>query len=228
MLALDAGKVASPDLYDRACYESALRDRIGDAFDTLSKAHVAIAGLGGLGSNVSIFLARCGVGHLHLIDFDHVEASNLNRQQYRVDDLGRFKSEALSEIVSSINPFIEVQADTVRIDETNVESLLQGVDVICEAFDSPDAKAMLVNSVLAHFPNTFLVSGIGMAGCGPSNMIETHRVSKYFWTCGDGESDVAEVGSLFAPRVAICAGHQGNLIIELLLGMEDEVDEYGT
>lgn len=223
MSVVAAGKTASPALYDRTCYENALRERIGDAFDVLSDSHVTIAGLGGLGSNIAIFLTRCGVGHLHLIDFDHVEASNLNRQQYRVGDLGRPKTEALREILLSINPYTEVKTDAVRVDETNASDLLRDSDCICEAFDKPDSKAMLVNQALLHFPDTPLVSGVGMAGCGPSNLIRTRRVSRNFWVCGDGVSDVNKVGTLFAPRVAICAGHQGNLIIELLLGMEDSI-----
>jgi sulfur carrier protein ThiS adenylyltransferase len=219
-----AGSVASPDLYTREIYERALRERNGDAFDLLDRARVSVAGLGGLGSNISIFLARSGVGHLNLIDFDHVEASNLNRQQYRVSDLGRPKTEALQDILKLVNPYCETTIHTVRIDEDNAYELLEGSDVICEAFDSAAAKSMLANTVLQQLPDIPLVSGVGMAGIGPANLIRTRHVSKNFWICGDETADVRVVGSLFAPRVGVCAGHQGTLVVQLLLGMEDEVD----
>ena len=65
--------------------------------EKLSKGRVAIAGLGGLGSNVAFALARIGVGHLHLIDFDEVDLTNLNRQQYYLRHVGMKKTEALQE-----------------------------------------------------------------------------------------------------------------------------------
>ncbi len=222
MAATPYGKVSTPEAYDFACFEGALRERIGDAFDVLQSAQVTIMGCGGLGSNIAVFLARCGVGHLHLIDFDHVEASNLNRQQYRVCDLGRPKTEALADLLHAINPFIDTKVDQVEVTDDNLRDLLEGADVICEAFDSPAAKAMLVNGARLHFPEVPLVSGIGMAGNGPANVIRTRRISRNFWVCGDGVTDVNVVGTLFAPRVAVCAAHQATIIMRLLLGLADE------
>ena len=69
----------------------------------LDEAKVAIAGLGGLGSNIAFFLTRIGIGHLHLIDFDRVDITNLNRQQYRMEHIGRYKTEALLEELRQYN-----------------------------------------------------------------------------------------------------------------------------
>ena len=102
-------------------------------FEKVKKAHVAVAGLGGLGSNVAISLARTGVGHLHLIDFDIVEPSNLNRQQYKIKHLGMFKTEALKSELEEINPFIEITIDTVRVTPENIQYLFKNEDIICEA-----------------------------------------------------------------------------------------------
>ncbi|MBO4619232.1 MAG: thiamine biosynthesis protein ThiF, partial [Victivallales bacterium] len=188
-----------------------LQKRLGDA-------HVVVCGLGGLGSNIAIALARAGVGHLHLIDFDCVDLSNLNRQQYFVSQLGMPKTEAMRENLRQIAPYCEVLTDQVRMTSENLTQLLINEQVVCEAFDSPEAKAMLVNGVLEHFPKTWLVAGNGMAGLEDANRIQTRRISSHFFLCGDGESDVKSCGSLFAARVMACAAHQALTVIRILAG----------
>lgn len=85
--------------------QCALRERHSAGVqDKLDHARVAVAGLGGLGSNVAFALARIGVGHLHLIDFDRVDLTNLNRQQYLLRHLGMYKTDALKEELLQINP----------------------------------------------------------------------------------------------------------------------------
>lgn len=188
-----------------------LQKRLGDA-------HVVVCGLGGLGSNIAIALARAGVGHLHLIDFDCVDLSNLNRQQYFVSQLGMPKTEAMRENLRQIAPYCEVLTDQLRMTSANLTQLLANEQVVCEAFDSPEAKAMLVNGVLEHFPKTWLVAGNGMAGLEDANRIQTRRISSHFFLCGDGESDVKSCGSLFAARVMACAAHQALTVIRILAG----------
>ena len=123
----------------------------------LSEGRVAIAGLGGLGSNVAYALARIGVGHLHLIDFDVVDITNLNRQQYFMEHLGMYKTDALKSLLLKINPYLDIQTDCVKVTEENIVDLLGDDPIICEAFDRTEAKAMLVNGVLEHFPEKKLV-----------------------------------------------------------------------
>lgn len=146
------------------------------------------AGLGGLGSNIAIMLARTGIGHLHLIDFDIVEPSNLNRQQYMVEHLGMYKTEALKDELQRMNPYIEVRIDTVRITEENCRDLFKDDDIICEAFDKPDVKAMLTEQILCYYPEKTLICGSGMAGYGSSNTIKTRKINDHFYICGDGVS----------------------------------------
>lgn len=183
----------------------------------LGKARVAVAGLGGLGSNVAFFLARSGVGHLHLIDFDSVDLSNLNRQQYFMHHIGMYKTEAVKEELEQINPYLKITADCVKVTEDNLPGLFESEDIICEAFDVPEMKAMLVNGVLEHFPDKKLVSASGMAGYGDSNEIRTRKISRNFYLCGDGISEPEIECGLMAPRVAICAAHEANMIIRLIL-----------
>lgn len=184
--------------------------------DKLDRARVAVAGLGGLGSHVAVFLARTGVGHLHLIDFDTVDITNLNRQQYLLRQLGMPKTDALLEQLREINPYLDIRADCVKVTEENIPALFKADDIICEAFDQPEAKAMLVCGIREHFPEKYVVAASGMAGYGSSNSIQTRKAGTHFYLCGDGVSEVAEGRGLMAPRVAICAGHEANLIIQLI------------
>lgn len=188
----------------------------------LSAGSVAIAGLGGLGSNVAYALARIGVGHLHLIDFDRVDITNLNRQQYFMEHIGMYKTDALKGLLLKINPYLEIKTDCIKVTEENLTELFQDEPIICEAFDNPEAKAMLVNGILEHFPEKKLVSATGMAGYGSSNTIQTKRLMKNFYLCGDRVTEPEYGNGLMAPRVAVCAAHEANMITRLILG-EDEV-----
>lgn len=190
-------------------------------FEKVKASRVAIAGLGGLGSNIAVSLARTGAGNLHLIDFDIVEPSNLNRQQYKIKHLGLHKTEALKNEIEEINPFIKVTIDTVKITEENVKALFEDDEIICEAFDNPTAKAMLVNTVIECFPNKKIVSASGMAGYESSNTIVTKKITDNFYLCGDRENGARVGRGLMAPRVSICAGHQANMVLRLILGIEE-------
>ena len=184
--------------------------------DKLSQASVAVCGLGGLGSHVAFALARCGIGHLHLIDFDRVDLTNLNRQQYGVSQLGLPKPEALKKEILEFAPYLDIRTDFVRLTEENIPSLLAEEKYICEAFDAADQKAMLTNCVLEHLPGKYLVGASGMAGFGGSNEIKTRRITARYYLCGDGVSGASEKMGLMAPRVMLCAAHQANQMIELI------------
>lgn len=183
----------------------------------LSQARVAIAGLGGLGSNVAFSLARIGVGHLHLIDYDRVDITNLNRQQYFIRHIGMYKTDALKAELEEINPYLQVTTDRIKVTEENLDRLFAKEEIICEAFDNPEAKAMLVNGVLERYPDKFLAAASGMAGYGGSNAIHTRRIAGHFYLCGDEVTEPACGRGLMAPRVAICAAHEANLITEYIL-----------
>lgn len=187
-----------------------------EVYEKLRMSRVAVAGLGGLGSHIAVMLARSCVGTLHIIDFDFVDISNLNRQEYYVSHIGRPKTECLKEKLREINPFIRIISSQVKVTEENLEEIFQEETIVCEAFDRADQKAMLVNGILSRFPHIQLVSGSGMAGYGDANKIVTKKVFQNFYLCGDGVTDSAGIG-LMAPRVSICAGHQANKVIQLIL-----------
>ncbi len=213
-----AGLQAHP-IPSREVMREALNIRHGeDLQNKISAARVAVCGLGGLGSNIAIALARAGVGHLHLIDFDRVDLTNLNRQQYAVGQLGQYKTDALRETLSLVSPYCDVTCDTIQVTEENLPDLLKTEDYICEAFDRAEAKAMLVSGVLEHFPEKYLVAGSGLAGLGSANTIQTRRISKRFYLCGDGTSDSSVGLGLVASRVLVCAAHEANMILRLIAG----------
>lgn len=198
-------------------WNKALRERHGEKLQTkFSSATVAICGLGGLGSNIAISLARAGVGKLILVDFDKVDITNLHRQQYKAKQIGLNKTDALFENLREIAPYVELETHTERITEENAAGMLQGADIICEAFDSAECKAMLVNLVLETMPDKYIIVASGMAGMGSANTIQTRKVSKRFYICGDGESDVSEAGSLVSSRVMLCAAHQAHTVLRIL------------
>ena len=213
-----AGLQAHP-IPSREVMREALNIRHGeDLQNKISAARVAVCGLGGLGSNIAIALARAGVGHLHLIDFDRVDLTNLNRQQYAVGQLGQYKTDALRETLSLVSPYCDVTCDTIQVTEETLPDLLKTEDYICEAFDRAEAKAMLVSGVLGHFPEKYLVAGSGLAGLGSANTIQTRRVSQRFYLCGDGTSDSSVGLGLVASRVLVCAAHEANMILRLIAG----------
>ncbi len=181
-----------------------------------SAATIAVCGLGGLGSHIAPALARAGVGRLILLDFDRVDVTNLHRQQYKASQVGRYKAEALSENLREIAPYIELEAHTVRVTEENAVQLLSKADVICEAFDQPEAKAMLANTVLERMPDKYLVAASGMAGLGSANSIRTRKAAKRFYLCGDEVSEAAGGVSLVSSRVMLCAAHQAHMALRIL------------
>ncbi|MBQ2258526.1 MAG: thiamine biosynthesis protein ThiF [Lachnospiraceae bacterium] len=183
-----------------------------------STAIVAVCGLGGLGSNIAIALARAGIGKLLLIDFDRVDITNLHRQQYKANQIGCYKAEALAENLSEIAPYTEIQTVTAKITEENFAVLLKDADIVCEAFDNAESKAMIVNGVLEQLPDCYLVTASGMAGMDTPNTIKTRRIMKRFYLCGDEVSDVADTIGLVAPRVMLCAAHQAHTVLRILAG----------
>lgn len=190
--------------------------------ETLKKATVGIAGVGGLGSAVAVALARVGVGRLVVADFDLVEPSNLNRQQYFIDQIGMLKVDALVANLRRINPYVSVCPHVIMLDSHSIPSVFAGCSVIVEAFDRPEMKAMLVETVLADMPDAHVIAASGMAGCGSNNTIVTRKISGRLYLVGDGTSAAEPGNGLMAPRVGVAACHQANQVIRILLG-EDQV-----
>ncbi|MBR1664145.1 MAG: sulfur carrier protein ThiS adenylyltransferase ThiF [Ruminococcus sp.] len=197
----------------------ALEERHGkEVQERFRAASVAVCGLGGLGSNVAIALARAGVGRLHLIDFDSVDITNLNRQQYFPEQLGQPKAQALYDTIKRIAPYCELTSQSVKLSDENIPDILSPFDIIAECFDKADQKAMLVNCVLEKMPGKYLVAASGMAGLSSANEIRTRRLSKRFYICGDGENGLEKGLGLISARVEVCASHEATMILRIIAG----------
>jgi sulfur carrier protein ThiS adenylyltransferase len=187
----------------------------------LGASSVAIIGCGGLGSNVAAMLLRSGVRTLTLIDFDVVDESNLNRQLYFRDQIGRRKTEALAETLRRIDPDARLTLVTRQVTEGDLVDLVRDADVIIEAVDTAETKAMIVNTCMRELPDTPLITASGLAGYGSANDIATERPCDELYLVGDLESDVSEGHSLLASRVMVASAHEAHAAIRRLLGFVD-------
>lgn len=185
--------------------------------EKLKSASVAIAGLGGLGSTAAVSLARIGIGKLILVDYDVVEPSNLNRQQYFIKHIGMKKTDAIKDIISQCNPFVEVQTTDAYVDENNIEQIFKDADIIVEAFDNPETKALITNKVLTDMKDKKIITASGMAGYYDCNLIKSEKINDRFYIVGDGEAEAKPGRGLMAPRVSVAANHQANLALKLIL-----------
>ncbi|PLX97907.1 MAG: thiamine biosynthesis protein ThiF [Desulfuromonas sp.] len=188
--------------------------------ERVKAGRVGIAGVGGLGSSIAIALARTGVGRLVIADYDVVEPSNLNRQQYFIDQLGKPKVEALAETIKRINPHVDLVCRQLKLTAENLAATFVEVDILVEALDAAEQKTMLVNTWLRKYPDRALVTASGVAGFAASNSIKTRQIRDNLILCGDGVTAAEPGCGLMAPRVGIAAHHQANAVLRLLLNEE--------
>jgi sulfur carrier protein ThiS adenylyltransferase len=186
--------------------------------EKVKRARIGIAGCGGLGSAVAVALTRTGVGRLLLVDFDVIEPSNLNRQQFFVDQIGRKKTEALAENLKRMNPYVTIETRDMALTRDNIPEVFAGCNVVAECFDDPQAKREMTVAMRTKMPEMPLVTVSGIAGYGPAGKIGVRRIFNNIYLVGDRETAAGPGRGLLAPRVAVAAGHQANLILRLLLG----------
>ena len=183
----------------------------------LKDSTVGIAGLGGLGSNAAVALARAGIGHLILVDFDKVELSNLGRQYYFQEDIGKFKTDALKQILSKINPDVNISIINLKLEKGNMDEHFKDADVVIEALDNAETKTTFIEEILTKLPGKPLIAASGVSGYGNSDRITTKRLGKLHM-CYDEHALSSDEDVLMAPRVAIMANWEANLAIEIILG----------
>ena len=184
----------------------------------LKKSSAAVAGLGGLGSNIAINLARMGLGRIKIIDFDVVEPSNLNRQQYFINQIGKNKVDALFETLRQINPYLEYERENVYITEDKVEEIFLDYQVVLEAFDKAENKAMLIGKFMRVFPEKCIIGASGVAGIYDTKTLGVRKLGENAYIVGDMENEARPGRGLMSTRVAVAAGIQSNLAVRYLTG----------
>ncbi len=181
-----------------------------------SKAKVGIAGAGGLGSTCAVSLARAGILKLVIADFDRITEANLDRQYYFLDQVGRYKVDALSENIGRIDPRVQVTAHRLSLDRQSVEKIFADCDIIVEAVDDAGTKEMIVETALRSFPDAHVVCASGLAGIG--NLEELRLVHHgRLHLCGDFSRETSTDSPPVAPRVGIVANMEADMVLQILI-----------
>lgn len=183
----------------------------------LKNSTIGIAGLGGLGSNAAISLARAGVGKLVLVDFDKVEGNNLSRQYYFLGQIGKSKVDALKENIKKINTETEVETFNLKLKKGSMEKPFKDVDLVIEALDNAETKATFIEEILTKLKNKPIVAASGVAGYGHSDRIVTKKLGN-LCLCYDELAKSSDDDVLMAPRVILMANWEANLALEIILG----------
>lgn len=182
--------------------------------EKLTRSTVAVAGCGGIGSNVAVSLVRAGIGRIIIADMDIIEASNLNRQYYFADEIGNKKVFTLKSRLNSISSDCEVVAYHKELVREDVKALFGSADILIEAFDKAESKQWLIEEWSSLYPDKPVISGNGLSGYGNFASIGIRKAGNIYF-CGDGSSST-ETG-LCSARVAIVSNIQADLAIELLM-----------
>lgn len=185
-----------------------------EQLEKIQQTSVGIAGAGGLGSNCAIMLVRSGFKKITLVDFDEVDLSNLNRQNYFMEQVGESKVCALADILRKINPDLELNIVNDKITKDNIREIFFSCDIIIEALDKPECKTLVVEEFAG--VKKLLVAVSGLAGFGDSDRIKTHKINNQFYIVGDLVSGIDQLPPL-APGVTLAAAKQVDLVVEYVL-----------
>ncbi len=203
---------------DKEFLEYALISRQGlKEYNILKKSFVAICGLGGLGSNAAISLARAGVGNIKLIDYDVVEISNLNRQAYFIEHIGKYKTDALKEIIHKISPYINIKISNIYLNSENIENELKDYQVILECFDNVQSKMMLIEEATTKLQESYIIGASGVAGYYSTDLLKIKSLGSKCIIIGDFKHEAGFHKGLYAQRVSVVANMQANEAIRYIL-----------
>ena len=184
----------------------------------LESVRIGIAGAGGLGSNCAMHLVRAGVTHLTIVDFDVVAESNLNRQFFFHNQIGRKKVYALAENLRRINAAVKLSMHPIRLTRGNFAATFADCDVLVEAFDRAEEKAMFLSAATPLEKPMVMASGI--AGWGHSAEVVQRMIGGRLIAIGDGARGVGGEAGLYpvSPRVGIAAAMEANAVCSIILG----------
>ena len=190
--------------------------RIQEIYEKLKDKKVGIAGCGGLGSNVAQMLVRSGIRKLVLADFDRVQESNLNRQFFFKDQIGKEKVTALRDNLLKIRSKLEIECHVSKLNPGLIQRFYADCDVLVEAFDIAESKAMLFETMSTNLPEIPVIGVSGLAGMDNAEKMQIVRDGNLI-LIGDFAEDVSDEVPPLAPKVTIAAGLQANEVLRVLL-----------
>ena len=183
----------------------------------IQSKRIGLGGAGGLGSNCAMMLVRSGFKHLEIIDQDVIDASNLNRQQFFLNEIGLPKVGITKKRLTDINPDADIKTHHTQWNETLGAGLFKGCDIIVEAFDNVEWKSRFAQFYAPLFP--VVVSGVGTAGLMEKKPMTVKKLGNIY-ICGDLSTDSHQGHPPMAPRVSQCAGMMAEIVLDITLGIK--------
>lgn len=169
---------------------------------------IGIAGVGGIGSNVAVNLVRSGINQLTIVDYDRVESSNLNRQFYFEDQVGKNKVNMLTENLRRIDPMADIRRVIARLDSETVVGSFADCSVIVEGFDGSSDKKMLLEAFAGD--GRPIVSACGIAGNRMDTICCRRLGNSYI--VGDFSTDCRDA-RLYGHKVSCIAAFMTDIIL---------------
>lgn len=201
-----------------------LLDEIGiEGQERLLAAHALVIGAGGLGSPVALYLASAGVGRITLVDDDHVDLTNLQRQiAHTTERIGQAKTASAQAAIAAINPGVVVDTVTQRVDGPQLSTLVAGADVVLDCCDN-FATRQAVNAACVQHRKP-LVSGAAIRLDGQVSVFDARDPASPCYACvfpPDSQFEEARCATMgvLAPLVGIIGSLQAAEAIKLLSGM---------
>ncbi len=170
---------------------------------------IGIAGIGGIGSNVARHLAQAEIKKITIVDFDCVEASNLNRQFYSWSQIGGKKTDSLEKNLQKIFPGIQIKKIDKKITPGELKKIFSCCGIVVEGFDKKIMKKMFIEELSG--TNIILVSASGIAG-DDMNAITIKKMGNCY-IVGDLVSDVDDF-HLFPPKIAMVASVMAGIVLK--------------
>jgi adenylyltransferase/sulfurtransferase len=183
--------------------------------DKLKQARVLLAGAGGLGSPLAIFLAAAGIGSLRIVDSGRVELSNLNRQiLYQEEDIGQLKVECARKVLTRLNPNVQIEAIAETIQDSNVSDLVSQCSIVVDALDNYATRHLLNQAV---FPKGIpLVHGAVEEFFGQVTLIRPGKTNCL--KCLFPQGPAQQAWPIISVTCGIVASFQAAEVVKYLLG----------
>lgn len=182
--------------------------------EILENSSVSILGCGGLGSNIAMSLARCGVGNIYIYDYDKVEYSNLNRQNYDMADLGKSKVRETKKKIEETISYAKVYPRELKINRENLEEISKKTDIFIEAFDKKEMKSLVFDFFLGK-KDKKLIIGSGLSGLGD---LEDIRIKKIDNVTMIGDFRTSPEQGLYLPYVGVIASLEALYAVKIIEG----------